>query len=155
MDTLGQIIFAVLLNALPTLSDQVSPCVHQHRAEIAAHADAAWTTYGVPPAVILVVALFETHWGCDRRSGGGWGAPINATHRHIAGTPDRAARILRRSFDVCGSWEGAVSMFRMGLCVPPEERHVRYVATVMRWAERVQTRAHRALPDHFRRGGRR
>lgn len=67
------------------------------------------------------MAFAETHLGCDHNEGGNWGAPIDAQHRHTAGTHMSAVRILSRSYTVCGNWDGAVMRFRTGLCNPARQ----------------------------------
>lgn len=89
----------------------------------------------VPSGLALSVSFHETHVGCDRNEGGGWGAPIDIRHRHTAGTPEHAIRALRRSFEVCHDWEGAVSRFRSGLChLPRGDRRRGYVRSVLHLA---------------------
>lgn len=111
------------------------PCIEARRARIVAVAEASAPT--VPPAVLLSVALHESHFGCAPGSGGCWGAPVDPVHRHDAGTPAQAARALATGYRVCGTWAGAVGRFRSGLCAPTSAVHRRYVATVMALAARV------------------
>jgi len=113
------------------------------RDSIIADADAASSLHDVPVELLLVVGYLETHLGTDAGEGGGWGAPIDRRHRHTAGTAATAARVLRTSFAVCGSWRGAVSRFRSGLCRPPGFA-VDYVRRAMSISARVCALA--ALP---------
>lgn len=93
----------------------------------------------VPPVELTAaVAFAETHLGCDINEGGNWGAPIDSTHRHTAGTHLSAVRVLSQGFTRCGSWDGAVLRFRTGLCNParngstPAVRRIgpRYLQTI-------------------------
>lgn len=115
---------------------QYPVCLERRREEIAAIAARAERETGVPAGLLLVVGMNETHLGCARNEGGGWGAPINRHHRHTAGTPLRAAQALAWSYRVCGTWEGAVGRFRSGLCRPWQRAHVLSTAYRVR-----QTRA--------------
>lgn len=92
------------------------PCIERRVNEIESSLARAETEYGVPAGILLSVGFHETHAGCDRNEGGGWGAPVDNQHRHTAGTSDHAARALARSYTVCGTWLGAVNRFRCGLC---------------------------------------
>jgi hypothetical protein len=123
-----------------------TPCIERHRDAIAERAAAAETAHGVPPAVLLVVGLLESHWGCHPASGGCWGAPVDRRHRLTAGTPDHAARALARSRAVCGSWAGAIARFRSGLCAPWQPAHRAYVATALRLVARAHARAGAPAP---------
>lgn len=107
---------------------------------------------GVPMGVILVVGFSETHLGSDAHEGGNWGAPIDAAHRHTAGAPIQAARVLARSYQVCGNdWQRAVARFRSGLCVPHNPVHQRYVANVTSLVRRMYVRTGDPLPGGFER----
>jgi hypothetical protein len=133
---IAQAVLATLLGMLPHLRH--ARCVEAHRADIVARADAAHETHGVPPAVLLVVGLLESHWGCNPRSGGCWGAPASRRHRFVAGTSDHAAAALARSYRVCGTWRGAVGRFRSGLCRPWQAEHRAYVAQAMGLVARLE-----------------
>ena len=91
-------------------------CLIARRDHIVSNIAASQQVHNVPPAVITAIGFAETHLGCDHGEGGGWGAPISPTRRHIAGTPLHAARALATSYRVCGNWNGAVRRFRTGLC---------------------------------------
>jgi hypothetical protein len=78
---IAQAVLATLLGMLPHLRH--ARCVEAHRADIVARADAAHETHGVPPAVLLVVGLLESHWGCNPRSGGRARALVPRV-RHVA-----------------------------------------------------------------------
>lgn len=118
---------AALLHLLPPMPQPMRGCVSNRREAIAAEAQTAADAHGVPVAVLLVVGLLESRYGCDPRSGGSWGAPIDPQHRHTAGGPGHAARALASGYRVCGSTLGAVSRFRCGLCTC--RRVVGYTAT--------------------------
>ena len=103
-----------LLAAYPHLAHR--PCVVARASQIAADADSAAARYAVPVGVLLAVAVLESHLGCAPRSGGCWGAPVSRTRRQTAGRADHAASALALGFRRCGSWPGAVSHFRFGVC---------------------------------------
>lgn len=107
-------------------------CLERRRLEIAEIAAEAERVTGVPAGLLLVVGMNETHLGCARGEGGGWGAPVDRNHRHTAGTPLRAAQALQASYRVCGTWEGAVGRFRSGLCRPWQRVHRQSVAYRLR-----------------------
>jgi hypothetical protein len=104
--------------------------------------------YGVPYAVLISVAFRESHLGLDRASGGCWGAPKDRRHRNVAGTAGDAARALRRSYEVCGTWRGAISRFRIGLCRPTRAT-AQYNSEVVAMIQRVSTRAGVEMPANF------
>jgi hypothetical protein len=130
-------LLAALLALFPTSPSR--PCIEARAAQITADAGAAARRYGVPPALLLAVGFVETHLGCDRASGGCWGAPISPERRGTAGTVDHAARALASGYAACGSWPGAVCRFRCGLCRCPL-RHERYQRVALALAARL-TRA--------------
>ena len=103
-----------LLAAYPHLSHRA--CVEARAPQIAADADAAAARHGVPVAMLLAVAVLESHLGCAPRSGGCWGAPVSRTRRQTAGRADHAASALALGLRRCHSDEGAVSHFRWGVC---------------------------------------
>lgn len=77
-----------------------------------------------------------------------WGAPSSSRDRHTPGTPDDAARALATGYAVCGSWRGAITRFRSGLCNAnwlnrPELRIevTRYVDRVTRLSQRLEAYA--------------
>jgi hypothetical protein len=157
----------VLLVALLSLFHQfpTRSCVEQRFDRITEQAQNAENKYGVPSGILMTVAFHETHLGCDANEGGGWGAPISRFHRHVAGTPNHAANVLRRSFDVCRSWEGAINRFRCGACdcpdwepVPhhPDQRRRTgeslYVESVLRYVGRVYHHANEPIPENLLRG---
>lgn len=121
---MAHIVFVTLVAMLPYVNH--AACVRTRAAAIETAA-ARGEGRGVPPSVLLVVGLLESHWGCHPASGGCWGAPRDAHHRSLAGTPDHAARALARSYAVCGDWRGAVSRFRSGLCRARQPAHRAYV----------------------------
>jgi hypothetical protein len=123
---------AALLHHYPNTPARA--CVEAHQIQIVDHLLVA-DQLGVPPGLALSVSFHETHVGCDRNEGGGWGAPIDMQHRHVAGTPEDAIRALRRSFEVCHDWEGAVSRFRSGICrLPRNDQRRAYVRSVLHLA---------------------
>lgn len=130
-----QLLLTALLAMFPHLRH--ASCVHARAATIAAEVEHAERAYGVPPAVMLVVGLYESHWGCAPGSGGCWGAPVSRARRNVAGTPGHAARALARSFAVCGSWRGAVARFRSGLCTARQPTHRQYVRSVAALVARI------------------
>jgi len=127
---LVSLLLTTYLSFFSSLSPGAASCIEERRDAIVANLNAGEGKYGVPAGLMMVVAFNETHLGCDAREGGNWGAPISATRRHVAGTPLQAARILANGHRHCGSWRGAVSFFRTGLCRPVEARHVPYVNRV-------------------------
>ncbi len=96
----------------------------------------------MPSQLFVAVGFWETHLGCDANENGNWGAPISATQRHVAGTPFQAARILWRSYQVCGDWLGAARRFRTGNCTPSEIGS-RYANGVLRLSQQLETLAQR------------
>lgn len=109
-------LFAALLVLYPGIPNDRRSCMLQNRESIIQMAADSATATGVPPSILLMVGFFETHLGCARGSGGCWGSPVDNRHRHVAGTPRRAADDLATSYRVCGTWLGAVSRYRCGLC---------------------------------------
>lgn len=106
-------------------------CIEARQLEIVQHL-ANSESMGVPAGITLSVAFHETWVGCHPGEGGGYGAPIDMQHRHTAGTPEHAIRALRRSFEHCGDWTGAVTRFRSGLCrLPPADPRNGYVRSVL------------------------
>ena len=109
-------LFAALLVLYPGIPNRERSCMMLNRESIIQMAADSSEATGVPPAVLLLVGFFESHLGCDPRSGGCWGSPVDNRHRNIAGTPRRAADDLATSYRVCHTWVGAVSRYRCGLC---------------------------------------
>lgn len=114
-------------------------CIEARADEIATAAADASSAHGVPPALLLSVGFHETWLGCHGERD--WGAPMDRRHRRTAGTPDDAARALATGYRVCGTWPGAVSRFRSGLCTTQRTTVREYVASVMRLASRISVRA--------------
>lgn len=129
-------LFLALMLLLPPAA-RFSSCIQQHRSFIVEKVALAEEEHGIPPAVMLVVAYLESHYGCHPNSGGCWGAPIDMQHRLTAGTPNHAAVALHTGFygegrvdrngnptgfRGCHTWLGAVSRFRCGLCSCPAYR---------------------------------
>lgn len=125
-------ILLALLTAFPYMNGSNRECIETRRPVIARQLHET-STLGVPPDLMASVAFAETHLGCDVGEGGNWGAPIDARHRHTAGTHMSAARVLARGYERCGSWDGAVLYFRTGLCrsdVPTGRLYLRGVTAV-------------------------
>lgn len=142
-----EILFVALLAILPRVPEPMRGCIERRRADIVHQIQNAALAEGVPPAVLLVVGLLESHYGCAEGSGGCWGAPRDRAHRLTAGTPRQAAASLSTSFRVCRSWQGAISRFRCGLCQCPARAGRGYSPEyAARLVERVHVRAGWPLP---------
>jgi hypothetical protein len=123
-------------------------CIERRFDEITTAAGDASDRFGVPPALLLSVGFHETWLGCHGERD--WGAPVDRRHRHTAGTPADAAASLAIGLRVCGTWNGAITRFRSGLCsVPPGDPRRDYVRSVLRLQRRVIARARRH-PDAAR-----
>jgi hypothetical protein len=147
-----ELLFAALLAILPGVPQPMHGCIHRQHASIVEQIARASDRHGVPPAVLLVVGLLESHYGCAPGSGGCWGAPVDRAHRLTAGTPDHAAIALAHSFEVCGSWVGAVARFRCGLCrCPARVVHGYTPEYAARLIERMHRRAGLPPPAGLRR----
>ena len=122
-------------------------CIESRRASIVQRVTTEETRQSVPPSVLITVAFFESHLSCARGSGGGWGAPISASQRGIAGGAWHAARSLAVGRRRCGDWESAIHRFRSGRCdyAPPGYAH----GYAMRVIRRVYSHARIDLPDDF------
>ncbi len=122
-------------------------CIESRRATIVSRADSQEKAQGVPPAVLLTVSFFESHFGCSPRSGGSWGAPVSATQRGVAGGAWHAARSLAVGRRRCGTWEDSIHRFRSGYCdhAPRGYAH-RYAMNVIR---RIYQHARIPLPADF------
>jgi len=127
-----------LLSAYPHLQHRA--CIEARAPQIAADADSAAARHGVPVAMLLAVAVLESHLGCAPRSGGCWGAPVSRTRRQTAGRADHAASALALGLRRCHSDEGAIAHFRWGRCRVPAGAHGYGPAQVLRLAERVAGR---------------
>ena len=115
----AQLIITAILAMFPHMSGNNRACIIAQRDTIAQHLLVAHQTYPELPMVLMAaVAFAETHLGCDAGEGGNWGAPISPARRHVAGTPLQAARALATGIARCGSFDGAVMRFRVGLCQP-------------------------------------
>jgi hypothetical protein len=118
MITAADVVTAILA-LYPHMSGNNRQCIIEHRPQIEQVLVEAQRQYpNMPTEVFATIGFMETHLGCDRGEGGNWGAPISPRQRHIAGTPLQAATALWRSYEVCGSWDGAARRFRTGLCRP-------------------------------------
>lgn len=145
----GSMIRLLLTALLATFSHMPARhCIERRFDEITAAADDASERFGVPPALLLSVGFHETWLGCHGERD--WGAPVDRRHRHTAGTPADAAASLAVGLRVCGTWNGAITRFRSGLCtVPPGDPRRAYVRSVLRLSRRVMARARRH-PDAAR-----
>lgn len=147
--TLAQLLFTALISIFPNTPSL--RCLLARRTNIEADITRSSASYSVPAGLLVSVAFNETHLGCDRGSGGCWGAPIDAQHRHTAGNSDSAARVLRTGYDRChNSWRGAVSRFRCGLCACPEQ-YAGYVNHVLGLSRRLYTQAGQPIPFELQR----
>jgi hypothetical protein len=97
----------------------------------------------------------ETHLGCDRASGGNWGAPISPNRRATAGTHMHAGRALATSYRVCtvngqNSWRRAISRFRCGRCGGCPPTGSVYTANyTVGLVERLHTEAQIPVPENL------
>jgi len=115
----ASLILSAILALFPYMSGNNRRCIENNRARIEAQLDETSARYpDVPREVMAAVAFAETHLGCDAGEGGNWGAPISRHRRHTAGTHLHAAGALHRSLAVCGTVDGAIMRFRVGLCNP-------------------------------------
>lgn len=118
------VLLAALLDLHPFPAVEAR-CVERHRLEIASRVWRVEQELGVPGGLLLAVGFYESHDGCDPRSGGNWGAlrrrPRAAPPPRVPGTVEDAGRALAAGYAVCGTWEGAASRFRCGLCVCPPD----------------------------------
>lgn len=116
-------IIIALLHMFPHMSGHNRQCIINNQERIVQQLQDASRPIEpeapVPPVELTAAVAFEeTHLGCDHNEGGGWGAPISRSRRHVAGTHLHAVRVLSRSYQVCGTWDRAVLRFRTGLCYP-------------------------------------
>ena len=142
-----------VLALFPAMSGGNRACIEARRVRIAEQIEDTMRAYAtVRPALMVAVAFSETHLGCDRGEGGGWGAPISRYRRHTAGTHLHAAAVLARSMEVCrGDELSAVRRFRTGLCDPRRQSSSalvgrvgdRYGRRVLGLAERLSRAAGR------------
>lgn len=143
----GWVLVAALLSAYPR--SPARRCLEDRHDAIARAIDAAEREVPtVPPALLVAVGYYESWLGCHPRSGGCWGAPRDARHRYLAGTPADAARALARSLERCGDRAGAVRRFRVGLCNPRRQAAPRARAELSRIADSYTARV-LALADHL------
>lgn len=137
------LILSAILALFPYMSGNNRACIATNRARIEAQLDESHARYpDVPMELLAAVAFAETHLGCDVGEGGNWGAPISRTRRHVAGTHLHAAGALHRSLAVCGTLDGAVRRFRVGLCDPrhqtPNVRVRQQAAAYLRTVRRLE-----------------
>ena len=134
MTTASAWITALLL-AYPSAAHRV--CIQHQRQQIAADAEEAAHRHGIPVAMLMSVAFLESHLGCNPRSGGCWGAPIDRDHRHTAGRAEQTASALALGVRRCGTDERAINHFRWGTCRRTRRAHGYGPESVFRVAERV------------------
>ena len=123
-------------------------CIIDHRAQIEHVFEMSRQAYPeMPIEFVGAVGFAETHLGCDHREGGNWGAPISPTRRHTAGTPMQAVGAIWHSYQMCGTWEGAVRRFNTGVCgpTPRGNNYARIITGVVRRV-RARVDATRNLP---------
>jgi len=130
------------------IPEPANSCISTNIARIAAQAEEGERIHGVPVSILLVVGFTETHLGCDNNEGGNWGAPISRFRRHVAGTHLHAANALRRSFEVCGDWFGAIARFRSGLCRPTNPRYFTSIRSRVLLIRRLHRSIGLELPDN-------
>ena len=129
-------VLAAILTLFPHMSGNNRPCIERRHERIVQQLRET-TAAGVPAPLMASVAFIETHLGCDRHEGGNWGAPIDRRHRHTAGDHMDAAQALLTGLQRCGTWDGAVSRFRSGLCRTRRTYVLRYVHNVNALVRRI------------------
>ena len=146
------LILSAILAIFPHMSKNNRPCIEANQARIIAQLDDAFTRYpDVPREVLAAVAFSETHLGCDAGEGGNWGAPASRHTRHVPGNHLHAAGALHRSLIVCGTLDGAIMRFRVGLCAPRRQTsHVEVRDRAERYLRRVRQLEARII-QHARR----
>ncbi len=123
LQTVNLLLMALLALFHPTARTQ---CI-QHRADVITEYTAATAErYPVPPAILLSVAMHESAFACDPRSGGSLGTPRDRLHRHLAGNSDTNGSALMLGYERCAdpntgasTWLRAISHFRCGRCRCP------------------------------------
>jgi hypothetical protein len=145
---IAQLILSAILAIFPYMSGNNRACIVQRQERIVQHATEGRTNHNVPELVMMAVGFSETHLGCDINEGGNWGAPISRHRRHTAGTPGQAAAVLRRSYEVCGNWSGAISRFRCGLC-SCRGSTASYTPRVIGLMRTISTRSGVPMPDNM------
>ena len=132
----GLAVVLAILGIFPFMNGNNRACIVEHQARIAEQLEET-AAMGVPILFMAAVAFKETHFGCARGSGGGWGAPADRHHRHTAGTHRDAAQSLLTGMTVCGSWERAVMRFRTGNCAETRGPGPSYVTGVINLGARI------------------
>lgn len=118
-----EIVLAAILAIFPRMSHHNRQCIVRdhdrivHQLQDIPNAVSEGMT-PPPTEIVAAIGFIETHLGCDVGEGGNWGAPRSRSERHRAGTHRHAIRALSRSYNVCGTWEGAINRFHTGLCNP-------------------------------------
>ncbi|MFO0648968.1 MAG: hypothetical protein U0326_22185 [Polyangiales bacterium] len=133
-----------LLRALLSLYPALSPWVEAHPEIPAAVLEAA-ERHDVPGELLMAVCYTESRLGADERTQLTCGVYRVPRARQA----DAAAHALSRWRTHCGSWRGALRMFRGGRCASPDPRG--YVPRVLRLSDRIREGAEdRTRPSHRR-----
>jgi hypothetical protein len=107
---------------------------------------ATGAAHDVDPALLAVVSFLESSWMTTAKGGIGE-IGIMQIHGVAAegcelvtrrGQLDCGARALRRSFEACGSWSGALTMYATGQCKPRTDRVKRLIEYRMKMWEGVK-----------------
>lgn len=116
--------------ALPT--DGRAICVDHSRLNIASAAAVTAHTNNVPVGLLLVVGWMHSHNGCAVGSAHSHWRQVSATQ--VSTEPTDLAVRLRRGFEVCNSWPGAVSFVQSGGCTPSTQAQTaRLARTIGIW----------------------
>jgi hypothetical protein len=115
------------------------------RAAFVAELRSTGAAHDVDPALLAVVSFLESSWKTTAR-GGLNEVGLMQTHGVAAegcelitrrGQLDCGARALRKSFEACGSWRGALTMYATGQCKPRTDRVKRLIEYRMKMWEGV------------------
>ena len=79
-----ELLFAALLALMPRVPQPMRGCIARHRGLIVHEVAQGAETHGVPPAVLLVVGMLESHYGCAPHSGGWRGGRNVCSSREAA-----------------------------------------------------------------------
>jgi hypothetical protein len=105
------------------------------RARFVAELRAAGAAHDIDPALLAVISYLESSW-MPGAVGGIGERGVMQVHGAAAdgcdlstrrGQLDCGAAWLRRSYDACGSWPGALTMYATGACKPRTDRVKRLV----------------------------
>jgi hypothetical protein len=106
---------------------------------------ATGAAHDVDPALLAVVSFLESSWMTTAKGGIGE-IGILQVHGVAAdgcelvtrrGQLDCGAKALRKSFEACGSWPGALTMYATGQCKPRTDRVKRLIEYRMNMWEGV------------------